>query len=773
MKIITTFTILINLSFATNILTQSQYPNLAWAKRTGGTNADTGNSIDLDIDGNVYVTGAFRDTVDFDPGMDTFDMIAKGESDIFISKLDAQGSLMWARQSGGVKLDEGKAICTDVNGYVYITGIFTGTASFDTINLTSNGSTDIFVSKYDTDGNFIWVKQIGGSGEDISASIDSDVNGNVFITGHFKNIVDFDPDPSKVFNLISAGQEDAFILKLDSSGQFCWATQIGGTSFDRGRSIKVHDNGNVYTTGSFLYTINVYPGLCSLTSIASYDSYILQLDNNSGNCIWAKQIGGTGNQISRSIAVDSIGNVYTIGEFQYSTDFGGCNENTGGNFYIFILKHDVYGNCEWLNVAGTPTLIDFGKSIVVDLKGNVYIFGDFRSTAYFGSFTLTSNGDSDVFLSKLDSDGNFLWAMQMGGSNIDSGSEIKVDANGSIYATGFFRDTADFDPNGIYNMTSAGEQDMFVTKICQIENPMIMIGGSTTICEGETVTLKTNVDSTYHTYQWSTGETTEEIVVSSTGNYSVTVTFPNGCSAYSSIVSVDVNPLPLQPIINPSDITICEGSSVILEASDANSYEWNTGETTQKITITEAGNYLVTITDSLGCTASSDTALVAISLLPTVDLGDNIVLQQGQQTTLEPIITGNELTYEWSTGDTSSIITVDSMGTYSVTVTDNFGCTATDDIFVEIISSTIDQHDNVEILINPNPTKNKIYFKSYGITTTSIQVFNNIGEVVIEENVLAASGIEQSLDLEFLPSGIYFLRLIGEEFSKTVSIVKH
>ncbi len=185
---------------------------LEWARQFGGENSAVGFSVAVDASGNVYTTGAFRETVDFDPGPGVFDMTAIGfGSNIFVTKLDSAGKLVWARQFGGGGSGGGRSVAVDAAGNVYTTGIFGGTADFDPgagfFNLTASGQTAPFVTKLDSAGRFVWAKTMGGGDPSWGASVAVDVSGNVYLTGFFRSNRDFDPGP-EVLLLASAGSEE-------------------------------------------------------------------------------------------------------------------------------------------------------------------------------------------------------------------------------------------------------------------------------------------------------------------------------------------------------------------------------------------------------------------------------------------------------------------------------------------------------------------------------------------------------------------------------------
>ncbi|MDT8413417.1 MAG: SBBP repeat-containing protein, partial [Vicingaceae bacterium] len=469
-------------------------PSLAWAKNMGGINYDFSTSMTIDDSGNVYTTGRFQGTADFDPGAGTYNLISSGSSfDIFVSKLDAAGNFVWAKKMTGTSSNSGRSIAVDGSGNVYTTGSFQGTVDFDpgvgTYNLTTSGSNDyIFVSKLDAAGNFVWAKKMGGTGFNSAQFITTDNSGNVYITGCFENT--FNP-----YNLTSAGAWDIFISKLDVAGNFVWAKRIGGIGNDIGKSIAIDGSGNFYFTGNFNGTVDFDPGagIYNLTSAGSYDVFISKLDAN-GNFVWAKKMGGTDDELSFSIAVDNSGNVYSTGGFRGTADFdpgvGIYNLTLAGGIQdIFVSKLDANGNFLWAKSMGGSDY-ETGFSIAVDDSENVYSTGGFRGTADFnpgvGTYNLSSAGSDDIFVSKLDANGNFVWAKSIGGMASDISNSIVIDGCKNLYISGNFSSTADFDPDaGTYNLTSAGSWDVFIVKF----NQAIPTGNSIspTLCAGDSL----------------------------------------------------------------------------------------------------------------------------------------------------------------------------------------------------------------------------------------------------------------------------------------------
>ena len=461
------------LFFLTSAATAQDDALFSWVKNMGGSDWDSGGDIAVDADGNVYATGFFRNTGDFDPGTGTLNLTSAGILDIFISKLDRDGNLLWAVRVGGTDYDRGFGIAVDNDGNVYSTGYFAGTVDFDpgpgTFNLSSSGS-GIYILKLDTDGNFVWAKSISASGSNYGRAIAIDNAQNVYVTGEFKFTVDFDPGPG-VSNLTQTGSNgDVFILKLDAAGDFEWAKSHGGSSDDVARSIKADAAGNVYTSGGFHSTVDFDPGagVFNLTSEGSREGFISKLDIN-GNFVWARQIGSTGTDIVQSLALDAAGNVYATGEFYQAVDF----DPGAGTFILtalqsdaFIIKLNTAGNFVWAKKIAGPSL-DTNYTIDVGTDGSVYTGGRFYGTVGIDSetdiFSREVNGDCII---KLDTDGNFMWAKEYTGTSIEFGLAITVDNADNVHVTGqFFR--ADFDPSGCAYELTSNATDIYILKLIQ------------------------------------------------------------------------------------------------------------------------------------------------------------------------------------------------------------------------------------------------------------------------------------------------------------------
>ncbi|MBU1233135.1 MAG: hypothetical protein KKD01_07885 [Proteobacteria bacterium] len=248
----------------------------------GAILGDSGAAISVTSSGNVCTTGHFSGTADFYPGAETFNQTSAGSSDIFISKLDINGNFVWAIAIGGTSSASGNSIFVDSSGNVYTMGHFSGTADFDPgagiSSLTSSGSSDIFISKLDSNGNFVWAIAIGGTSYDSGTGISMESSGSVSSTGHF-SATGYFATGTGTSHLTSAGFEDIFISKLTSSGSFVWVKAMGGTLLDGGTGISVDSSGNIYTSGYFsgIADFDLGAGIINLTGEWSDDIFISKL----------------------------------------------------------------------------------------------------------------------------------------------------------------------------------------------------------------------------------------------------------------------------------------------------------------------------------------------------------------------------------------------------------------------------------------------------------------------------------------------------------------
>ncbi|HNW90219.1 MAG TPA: SBBP repeat-containing protein [Bacteroidales bacterium] len=456
--------------------------NYVFAKSLGGTSHDYSFSIALDASSNIYLVGNFWSTVDFDPGTGTANLSSSGIGDCFFAKYDASGNYIFAKKTSGPLDEIGTSIKIDNANNIYLGGYFQNTADFDpgvgVANLTSTGNMDVFIAKYNANGDFINAKSFGGASDDVGYSISIDAAGNTFVSGYFSGTADFDPGAGTATLVSGTGFTNGFIGKYDGSGNYLWAGVLGRNNSNsafpqRGNSIKTDNAGNIYVTGFYraLVDFDPGPGLAELYAPSGQDIFFAKY-NTLGNCIFAKSIGGSSDEDPRCINIDASGNIYITGIFQGTADFdpgaGVYNLTSAGSNDIFLAKYDPIGNLIFAkNMGGSSS--DVGYSVAVDAAGYIYLTGYYEGTADFdpgaGTAYLSSSGLTDCFFAKYDPSGNFVFVKKIGGPSHDYSLSLALDASNNIYLTGNFWNTVDFDPGpGTSNLSSAGIGDCFIAK---------------------------------------------------------------------------------------------------------------------------------------------------------------------------------------------------------------------------------------------------------------------------------------------------------------------
>jgi hypothetical protein len=400
-----------------------------WATAFGGdtTYECISRSIIVDKNGSVYTVGEFTGTTDFDPGTSVYNLSSTGENSIFISKLNSSGNFVWAKVIQGSISAYSSDIALDNAGNIYITGGFAGAADFDPnagryvlFSATAPDSSSIknvfaaFVLELDGAGNFILAKAMNMPNESINGSLSNSIAidkfKNIYIAGNFSGTCDFDPGVGvSSFKTSSISDGDIFIVKLDSLGSFDWAKVMGGESVDNLRSLAIDSLGYVYTTGNFGRTADFDPGPLTYNLIAEYEDIFISKLDNDGNFVWAKSFVGPKGSFAQSNSI---------------TLDNSCNIYTTGNFW---------GNAD----------IDFDPGPVI--------------------FNISSGPARGMFISKLTRDGNFIWAKGLFGMDCESNSLV-VDVTQNVYIAGGFSGIVDFDPsNAQYNVNAVGT-NVFISK---------------------------------------------------------------------------------------------------------------------------------------------------------------------------------------------------------------------------------------------------------------------------------------------------------------------
>ena len=716
------------------IVSSAYAQSYQWAKSVSGYFHASGNSIVTDNRGYVYVAGVSSYT--------------NNSHGIFITKNDAAGNSIWSFNLEGV-LDAGNAIAVDDSGNVYVTGvisIYSATVDFNPgsglNNLSSNGSDDIFLAKYDSLGNYIWAFNIGGAGEESSNAIAIDaLSGNIYVTGYINSDnVDFNPGVGT--NMLSSTNGGCiFLAKYNASGSHLWSFNIGGKSpyigYNEGNSIAIDGLGTIFITGKFVGPngVDFDPGTGTKKLIGhiggdgDYPDIFIAKYSSSGNYVWAINMGadyvisgGIYASSGRSLVLDSFDNIYITGYIRGNVDFDpgtGVNKiNTNGQYEKYVAKYDSSGNYLWAFSIGGSSSVGFtanhqiGGSIALDQFNSFYITGSFwggnidfdpgNNLSYLSSHN-PAWSDEDIFIAKYDSAGHYIWAFNMGEGIGDSrGHSIALDTLGNIFITGFFTDTVDFNYGaGINNLNNNSNYytDLFIAK--------------------------------YGSCNFSATITATDLTCATEPTGSVKVSLGGGSLPYS--------------------------------------FSWNTGQTSLAIdSLSGWCCYRLTAIDYKGCVVDT---FVSISAPPPLYVYTNV---NGSEA--EAVVSGgvSPYSYLWSNGDTEAIVSNLSTGDYTVTVTDNNGCTYS--AFPNInVNGNIEfaAMNSLRLYAFPNPNNGAftINIKSSSNAPTHIQIINTLGEIIEEETITNGANKALNISFEKFSAGMYFVTMQQHSLMKSIRII--
>ena len=757
--------------------------NYIWAKNVGSTNWDESFDIASDAIGNVYITGFFQDTADFDPGAGTTNLASVGNQDIFITKYDNSGNFLWAKNIGSASYDYGYSITTDAWSNVYITGYFYDTADFDPgpgiANLISVDFKDIFFAKYDSSGNYIWAKSIGGSSDDVGYSIATDVTGNVYITGSFQLTADFDPGVGTE-NLTFISLPDIFFAKYDSSGNYIWARQLGTSDYDMGYSITTDEESNVYIAGYFSNTIDFDPGsgTANLSVVAGQDIFFAKYDSNA-NYIWAKSIGSTSDDIGYSITTNSSGNVYVTGWYQGTADFdpgaSTVNLSPAGVEDIFFAK---YGPCNTKSsFTQTATTICKGDSVsFINTSTGATTYQWLEDTTAFSTSLNTSRtfNTADIYSIKLIvakggcyDTAEIMITVHPTYNIIDTTIAICTGDSISIYGT-FRSDAATY----YDSYTTINACDSVHSTVLTVNPSYSITDSAIAICNGDSIliygkfrsdagiyydslTAVGGCDSVHSTiltvnptYSYSTPDDSicngDSIMIfgiyrTAAGTYYDNLNTINGCDSITSTTLI-VNSTYSS---SSPDETICDGDSAMIFG----------------VYRKTAGTYFNNLTTVNGCDSIFATTLIVNPLpsKPTINQSGN------------DLSSSSATAYEWYyydtliVGATSQFYTVTKSGFYCVMITDVNGCSSKSDPFSITISS-IEEIESISGLnVYPNPNAGEFIIEIFvmnEVKELEIKIVNILGQDLYHEQLKQFTGkYHREIDFNDHAIGVYQLQI--------------
>jgi len=621
-----------------------------WAVKAGGPGSDRPTAIKTDAAGNSYITGFYYGTATFG----SFNITSSGLQDIFIAKYDNTGTCLWAKSAGGTEGDIGNSITVDASGNVIVTGQFTGTATFGTFTLVSTGNnTNVFTTKLDGNGNFLWAKKGSGPQTDRGLGVSCDAGGNVYITGQFSDTITFDIVHAN--NMMNA----IFVVKYNSAGAEQWFCRAGGGGLDIANAIAVDNAGNPVITGDFTGPMSIIAtsGTTTLTNLYPNRIFAINFAGSSGALTWSIAHGSNGNITSKDIVTDASGNSFIVGSFecrlnQYADQYGQGTFNSVGYWDIFVTKLNNAGVWQWSRQAGGHGN-EKGTGIALNSSGKVLLTGSFDNdliipeeySQFLGYNTVTDNGCTPSYCS--DADYSQYEKFTTSG-NIDLFIANAIDLNRQPY--------------DYYDRSGAG-CNRPVDSVCINDGSGNICMDTAKFCQSGDLYAKTNtcpgIGPTY-TYHWSTGSSAYSAFVSVSGYYYVTQTSTDGCFVTTDSIYVKILPAPAIPTIsdnhninvnaiNTTPIILCLPNSALLTGGNYgnDSIHWsgpNGNSNTNTILATTSGVYYFTIVDSNGCSRTNsvqvtfDSAFANMApkmiCLTTPLMHDSLTLCTGQTFTM-------------------------------------------------------------------------------------------------------------------------------------------
>jgi len=689
-----------------------QAQTYAWAENAPyGQNSTWFNGQSVDRQGNFVMAGRFDDSAQ----IGNIKLNAPGTHSSYIAKFTPEGTPLWAQVIKGNSNNQVVAFGTalDSSGNVYHMGSFQDTLSFGTLTLYSYAPLSEYLVKYDSNGNFMWVRNLGAvapNGGRATTTVATDSLGNPYALIRCSGTLTLDAytftsPPSSFLNLL---------LKFDRLGNLVTGRPLSTSDSIDFFSISVRNNDELLLAGE-LYAAAVKIDNTQFTNAAGYSAAFLLKIGTNRIIQWGKTFGGNHvYNLSSEVATDRTGNIYLVGRFQGTTLFGADTLSCpAGTYRPFLAKLDPQGAVVWAESIGDSTNSDeFDLLIAVDFAGNIYYGTTVEGTQHFGPFTdSVGRTTSQVAILKLNAQGNLLWLRTAGESSSNALiSGLGVDAFGNTYLSGWYQQQFKF---GTHTL-SAGSSSISAF-IAKIDAPLIVTHspGRNSYCVGDTISVQILAQGAYNLGNQFVVQLSDSVgifdsihtlnigkIATTSDTVSITCQIPTtvhyGRGYRLRIVSTNpvleglvigptfsIHPLPAANILVRKPATFCQGGQTDLTATGGKYYQWSSpqyptyGDTSQSVELNDAGKYFVIVTDSNGCQAM-DSITVKVLSLPAATLSASGPLSICKGSTVQLTATGGK-TYLWSTGEKTSSISADTAGIYYVVVTNDSGCSATSD----------------------------------------------------------------------------------------------
>ena len=468
-------------------------PELIWATYYGGGEFDVGHAVTTDLQGNVYLAGSTASETDiaFNGYKETL-VLENDTTDAFVVKFNTSGQRIWATYYGGEGIDRGLGVITDLQGNVYLAGTTESNSgiSFNGYDNFFGGVEDAFLVKFDESGQRLWATYYGGEQMDGSNTLSSDLEGNIYLAGSTASETEIAFNGHDNF---FGGMEDAFLVKFNSSGQRLWATYYGGDNTDYVKATSADSQGSIFLAGGTKSDKEIAFNGYSNNFGGQEDAFLVKFDS-SGERLWATYYGGDSIDVGNSIVTDNENNIYMSGGTQSRENiyFNGHDSSyAGGIWDIFLVKFNTLGQRIWATYYGS-TGADVGRYLASDNIGNIYVAGDTNSESdiAFNAPNSIYGGDLDAFLVKFNTLGQRIWATYFGGERQDLAFGLATDIQNNIYITGETNSDTNIALLG-HDDTLDGAKDAFLAKFCgSLFTPSINLNPfSTSFCVSDNIRI--------------------------------------------------------------------------------------------------------------------------------------------------------------------------------------------------------------------------------------------------------------------------------------------
>lgn len=628
-------------------------PLFDWQKCLGGSGQDMPVRMIRSLDGGLLMLGS--------TGSTNGDVsLSHGSNDLWLTKTDSTGNLIWERTFGGSNIDIGTGIIQLPGGDLILSGY---TGSFDGDISHQHGNFDAWVIRTTSTGTIIWEKTFGGSLVDLVYAMIQTADGGILLGGGTYS------NDGDVYG--NHGDQDFWLLKLDISGNLVWQKSLGGSGLEVCYSIDETPANEIIACGS----TNSNDGDVS-GQRGSTDFWVIKL-TSGGNKIWTRCFGG-GDQESAFAISSNSNNQFLVSGYSKSSD-GDLQQNSGYND-IWTVQLDQNGTIQNQRIIG-GTGADIAFSSISSMDGGYLLACG--TTSNDGDID-GNHGQEDILLIKLDQQLSTEWMKCQGGSGNERPSSILQTHDGSFIFSGY---TYSNDGNVSGNH---GASDYWIVRLsCKVPVSAFSTPFDT-LCTGMSADF-TNQSANSSAFNWLVNNqnlTTQEnasIQLPNTGVYTVQLTAQTCYASDTSVKRITAISKP-QIKVSMSGTHLCIGDSITLSSTAGSRYIWNTGATSNTIYVNNRGPFYVTVYTS-GCPANSDTITLSATAKPNLELGNDTIICTGSSLLLSAG-TNSAFHYTWQDGSTQNQFSVTTPGTYFVKISDNY-CTASDTIHVDTVSCNL------------------------------------------------------------------------------------